>query len=64
MNRLKKAINKSSLKGGKSYPDAFYSAVKDELGESAAQIFKSPNSTLGIEYIKALFLTALRFTPF
>lgn len=55
---------KNLLKDGKSYPDAFYTAAKDELGESAAQIFKSPNSTLGIEYIKALdgtpFHTVLR----
>lgn len=58
---------KAVLKSGKSYPDAFYIAVKDEIGESAAQIFKSPNSTLGIEYIKALngtpFYPVLRTVP-
>lgn len=57
---------KTLLKDGKSYPDAFYSTVKDELGESA-QIFKNPNSTLGIEYIKALngtpFYPVLRTIP-
>ncbi len=61
-NKIKKL-----LKDGKSYPSAFYSAVKDELGESAAQIFKSPNSMLGIEYIKALndtpFYPVLRTVP-
>lgn len=58
---------KKLLKDGKSYPDAFYSAAKDELGEGAAQIFNNPNSTLGIEYIKALdgtpFYTVSRTVP-
>lgn len=58
---------KMLLKNGKSYPDAFYSAVEDELGESAEQIFKRPNSTLAVEYIKSLgstpFYTVLRTVP-
>ena len=67
--KLSHALKKSDkiknfLKDGKSYPDAFYTTVKDELGENAARIFKNPNSTLGIEYIKALdgtpFHTVLR----
>ncbi len=65
---LKESDNiKQLLKDGKSYPDAFYSAVKHEFGEQTAQIFNSPNATLGIEYIKALgktpFYPVLRTIP-
>ncbi len=39
---------------GKSYPASVSSAVSEFYGEECAQILSSPNSTLGVEYIRAL----------
>ena len=43
-----------SIKKGSSYPLALKEAVSKVYGEKEAQVISSPNSTLGIEYIKAL----------
>lgn len=43
-----------AIKNGASYPSALYDAVLKVCGEDAAKIVSSPNSTLALEYIKAL----------
>lgn len=44
----------NGMEEGLSYPSAFEKAVKNIYGEREAEVISSPNSTLGIEYIKAL----------
>ncbi len=39
---------------GKSYPSAVAAAVNEIYGEKCAQIISAPNSTLAVEYIRAL----------
>lgn len=48
------AIIKAGIEKGLSYPSALRDAVKNVYGEREAMVISSPNSTLGIEYIKAL----------
>ena len=45
---------KASLDKGLSYPSALKNAVEAIYGKKEAEVISSPNSTLGIEYIKAL----------
>ncbi|MCM1545325.1 MAG: nucleotidyltransferase family protein [Ruminococcus sp.] len=45
---------KSSIAVGMTYPAALCEAVKSILGVDAASVISSPNSTLAIEYIRAL----------
>lgn len=61
----------SHLKSGISYPAARLKALKDKLSDGAAtlnsevlnQVLQSPNSILGIEYIKALMNTNSTIQP-
>ena len=39
---------------GKSYPSALCEAAKAHFGEQTAQVIASPNSTLAVEYVRAL----------
>jgi len=45
---------KDLLEQGKSYPSALHEAVMKRFGEETASVISSPNSTLAIEYIRAL----------
>ncbi len=45
---------KELMAKGKSYPGAVSSAVCEICGETCEKILSSPNSTLGVEYIRAL----------
>lgn len=45
---------KSSLANGNSYPLSLYNAVSEVFGKETADVISSPNSTLALEYIKAL----------
>lgn len=49
---------------GFSYPAAFERVVSDRYGEEFAGVFRSPNSTLAIEYLKALRLYSSGIKPF
>ncbi|MCD7727858.1 MAG: nucleotidyltransferase family protein [Ruminococcus sp.] len=65
---LKEDSEVSSLvKSGESYPAAAYSVLERKAGKQIAQIFKNPNATLAIEYIKSLgdtpFFPVLRTSP-
>lgn len=42
------------VRRGESYPSAMYKAACKSIAPAAASVFKSPNATLGLEYIKAL----------
>ena len=48
---------------GLSYPSARAKAVEKFLGKEKADILSSPNSLLGIEYLKALILQKSSITP-
>ena len=52
------------IKFGKSYPAALQLAVKEYCGEDLSDILKSPNNTLGIEYLNALEKLKIRIKPF
>lgn len=52
------------IKLGKSYPAALQLAVKEYCGEDIGDILKSPNNTLGIEYLNALEKLKCRIKPF
>lgn len=45
---------RSLVSSGLSYPSALTEAVKEQYSEKEAAVFSSPNSTLAIEYIRAL----------
>lgn len=45
---------KRGLQSGKSYPLSLYEAVLENYGKETAEVISSPNSTLALEYIKAL----------
>ncbi len=45
---------KKGLQSGKSYPLSLYNAVLEIYGKETAEVISSPNSTLALEYIKAL----------
>ena len=45
---------KKRLAGGMSYPAALHAAVAERFGEAAAAPLGTPNSTLGVEYVRAL----------
>jgi len=42
------------LSEGKSYPKAYYEAVIQTLGEKPAELIRTPNNILAIEYLKAI----------
>ena len=42
------------LAGGMSYPAALQAAVRELCGEDTAKVLGTPNSTLGVEYVRAL----------
>ena len=48
------SVIKMGIEKGLSYPSALREAVQSLYGEMEAEVISSPNSTLGIEYIKAL----------
>ncbi|MCM1393247.1 MAG: nucleotidyltransferase family protein, partial [Ruminococcus sp.] len=48
------ALIKSKMACGKSYPSALSLAVEEVFGSEAASVINMPNSTLAIEYIRAL----------
>ena len=52
------------LKQGASYPSAVYKACRKEYGDETASALESPNSTLAVEYCKAISLTAPEIEPF
>jgi len=45
---------KELISKGNSYPSALYTLIKDNNPIEIAEIFKSPNNTLAIEYLKSL----------
>lgn len=49
---------------GLSYPAAFERTVSDRYGDAFAEAFRSPNSTLAIEYLKALKLYNCDIQPY
>ncbi len=48
------SLLKTEQQSGKSYPLALYNAVLSVYGKEYADVISSPNSTLALEYIKAL----------
>ncbi len=58
-----KAKLTSALKMGLSYPAAISAVVFETMNESA-ELLKSPNNTLGIEYLKALKVLNSTIRPF
>lgn len=58
---------KQLLRSGESYPGAVSKAAEKLLDSESAKVFKSPNSTLAVEYINALgdvpFFPVLRTFP-
>lgn len=42
------------IREGVNYPEAIYRGVREQYGESVAKVLLDPNSTLAVEYIKAL----------
>ncbi|OOB78274.1 MAG: hypothetical protein ATN34_04625 [Epulopiscium sp. Nele67-Bin002] len=58
-----KALLKSYLKMGLSYPTARHKALNN-FGEFPQEVLSSPNNILAIEYIKALYQLGSNITPF
>ncbi len=48
---------------GVSFPKARYEAVKKYMGESSAEVLKSANNILAVEYLKQIYLTNSSMIP-
>lgn len=59
---LKKLIS-TELASGKSYPRAYFESVSALYGQSFAELLRTPNNVLAIEYLKALRNFAPDVTP-
>lgn len=55
---------KALLSGGMSYPAALASAAKEEFGSDIASVLDNPNSTLALEYCRAIRENAASVEPF
>ncbi|MBQ2675961.1 MAG: nucleotidyltransferase family protein [Clostridia bacterium] len=55
---------KQGLESGKSYAAARCDAVKRLYGKKVADLFCTPNDTLGIEYISSLIKSNSKITPY
>ena len=60
--QLKSGIKEFSGQGI-SFPKARYEAVKKIMGDSYADVLKSANNILAVEYLKQLYLTESRIMP-
>lgn len=54
---------KEFVSSGLSYPSAMQKVIKQNSGDDIANIFKSPNNMLAIEYIKALYNMGSNIMP-
>lgn len=54
---------KKRLKSGENHAAARQALVEQELGPQAGQVLRSPNNTLGVEYLKALIRSGSAITP-
>ena len=52
------------IKQGNSYPFSFKKAVLETYGEKVAEVISSPNSTLAVEYLKAISKINGNIEPF
>lgn len=52
------ALIRKYMSEGMNYPSALSEAVAEHYGENAKKVISSPNSTLGVEYIKQLEIYA------
>lgn len=55
---------KQLLSQGFSYPFAFHKVIEKNCSPEISDVFKSPNNTLAIEYIKAIRLLKSNIKPF
>ena len=52
------------MKLGNTYPKALQILVRQNYGDEIGQLFRHPNNTLAIEYLKAMVTVKLKIQPF